>query len=511
MQKLLFVTIFLFQISISIAQDSLFNKVFYENSIEDYATSTTHNYEGGLIIVGSRNWNEGLVFSIDSLGNENWSKNFTADQSVKFNSVIPVTDSNFVLGGSISNPVTGATEAYYLKIDRFGDTLWTRTMYFDNLYSSAVIDIIPCFDSGYVLVGYTGVDQNNFITKTDVDGNLIWSKVFGNVELNDIKGVEQLYDSSFVVAGNGYNATDGTYSYIMNLSSEGLINWSKKYLSIIVADLESTDSGFVCLYTSDPNSFIGLFEIDTDGAPIWNKYYDQLYSNSTLGLNLSKISEKAFAISSGEYFSGWMARVDSLGEFIDGKNLVLSCASVVENSEKSLFIVGNGPLYGIKSILLNAHIGIYKTDSLMNLSADGFCDWGGLFNNAIPTTINSFTLPIDSIGVLTSGFQNAEIYTVPFLTYYGCVDFIGEIEENDLENDLSIYPNSSNGIFNFDQSSNRNLEIKVYSLTGQEIYSTKSSNLSTSIDLGAFKQGIYFYIVSSGSEFTSGKLILIND
>ena len=77
-------------------------------------------------------------------------------------------------------------------------------------------------------------------------------------------------------------------------------------------------------------------------------------------------------------------------------------------------------------------------------------------------------------------------------------DFVitGVLSNSNFElNNIAIYPNPSNGIFNISLGNIAPSLIEVYDLTGKIILSKKDvviSNAETAIDLSSASQGIYF-------------------
>ncbi len=65
------------------------------------------------------------------------------------------------------------------------------------------------------------------------------------------------------------------------------------------------------------------------------------------------------------------------------------------------------------------------------------------------------------------------------------------IEETVFKNETNIYPNPSNGIFTINASKVIN-EVKIYTILGKLLCTTKSVPTNNSIDLSAFGNGIFF-------------------
>lgn len=83
------------------------------------------------------------------------------------------------------------------------------------------------------------------------------------------------------------------------------------------------------------------------------------------------------------------------------------------------------------------------------------------------------------------------------------------IEENVLNSTVNVHPNpSSNGIFNVDFAKAEN--IKVTNLAGEVIFNetVKSNEVSKSINLSNFNNGIYFIFVTNGNEVSKHKVVL---
>jgi hypothetical protein len=82
------------------------------------------------------------------------------------------------------------------------------------------------------------------------------------------------------------------------------------------------------------------------------------------------------------------------------------------------------------------------------------------------------------------------------------------IEDQSTKSDFSIYPNPSQGIFNF--TSNEVNNIKVYNVLGEIVYEekTKSELNVTTINLSFLTNGIYYISINSKSGFKTQKIIL---
>lgn len=78
---------------------------------------------------------------------------------------------------------------YVLKLDSYGDTIWTRT--YGGSASDWAFSIALALDGGYVIVGNTysfGAGRLDiYVVKIDADGDTLWTRTYGGI--NDDWGI----------------------------------------------------------------------------------------------------------------------------------------------------------------------------------------------------------------------------------------------------------------------------------------------------------------------------------
>ena len=120
--------------------------------------------------------------SVESFGNDTY-----ADE---FRSIIKAhNDEGFILAGFTEISALDI-EAYLVKTDLSGNTIWERTFGKTNL-PDEFLDVVPTFNGGYIMTGSKTlpgfIDTDFYTVKTDEDGRIFSNYVIGNV-FRDLNG-----------------------------------------------------------------------------------------------------------------------------------------------------------------------------------------------------------------------------------------------------------------------------------------------------------------------------------
>jgi hypothetical protein len=122
-----------------------------------------------------------------------------------------------------------ATQAYLIKTDSNGDTIWTRT--YGDTVSEDGIDVRQTRDRGYVVVGSRKIRPwtwDVYFIKTDSTGGLQWSRTYGGNQDDRGQSVQQTRDGGYIIAG--YCERAGFADYIVCLiktDPEGDTLWTR--------------------------------------------------------------------------------------------------------------------------------------------------------------------------------------------------------------------------------------------------------------------------------------------
>jgi hypothetical protein len=88
---------------------------------------------------------------------------------------------------------------------------------------------------------------------------------------------------------------------------------------------------------------------------------------------------------------------------------------------------------------------------------------------------------------------------------------LGTLSNQNFElNNVWVYPNPSNGIFNIALGTIQPTQIVAYDLTGKIVYDKKEitvTNFETKIDLSNVSPGIYFVKISNNDQITVKRII----
>ncbi len=524
MKKLTFLAVnglLLFFTIVVHAQQLTFSKVLYDSlQYGIQAHSVVATVDNGYLIVGEALYQNGIILKMDSAGNLVWNKIF---QDAVLNNIITTNDSCFVLVGK-----TTTGQACCIKIKSNGDTIWSKAITCSG-YNINALSVQQTNDSGYIMTGNT--DETNapysrvFAAKLNVTGDLEWTTILtGGNNSNLGYSVKQTPDSGYVIAGSMVNYPPyDPNAFLLKLASNGVLSWAKKYYLSTTADCYGNDviildNGFLCYLNTGYTTT--LMRTDFTGNILWRKSYYEASGNNSYGTptpKLHKTSDNGYVFVSGNgggcLINGILTKTDSIGNVIWAKSLSFGAVDVIASENKEFFVVGNGPLCGVKAPqVFSPQIGIIKTDSLGSAP-------NCISSVNIDTAINNL-ISSSAIFTATSGATETsiypDIYSIAVIKSNGCVELGSGIHESKLDNVISVYPNPSNGIFKFQSNESKPYKINVYNTLGEKIYSSGLLPLSKwrgdgaeVIDLTVQPKGIYFYqAIFSNNKFATGKLII---
>ncbi|MBN2378733.1 hypothetical protein JXM67_02890 [candidate division WOR-3 bacterium] len=219
----------------------------------DEAYSIQQTEDEGYIITGTHDgltdpWSGDMwLLKTDSVGDTLWTKTWAAENPTMTdvgNCVRQTTDGGYIL--SCYTDFSGVTYngIVVMKTDDKGDTLWT---YRDTIW------FMPCVaqttDGNFVATGYNNEDM--FLVKLDSEGGLLWKKVFGDPR-EDFRDfgycVLEISDGGYLVTGS--NTPDHRNAWLLKTDIDGNAIWSRMYGEASQSDgaywvTENSDGGFI--------------------------------------------------------------------------------------------------------------------------------------------------------------------------------------------------------------------------------------------------------------------------
>jgi hypothetical protein len=268
--------------------DSLWTRV-YGGEFNESAFAIEQTTDGGFIIAGySYTFGPGsydvYLLRTDVNGDTLWTRTYGGVDEDYGYSVKQTSDGGFIIGGSTDSFGASYDDAYLLKTDVNGDTLWTRT-YEGTGGSEAANSVRQTTDGGFILAGYTyfvGTQNRDiYLWKTDANGDTLWTRSYGGDGFDVAWCVEQTTDDGFIVVGHTTSFSIGEEIWLLKTDANGDTLWSGRYDhrdDVIARSVQqTTDGGFIVLGNTDPwgsSSDMYLLKTDSSGNSNWTKTFD---------------------------------------------------------------------------------------------------------------------------------------------------------------------------------------------------------------------------------------------
>ena len=176
----------------------------------------TNSYGAG----GSDVW----LVRTNASGISQWTQTFGGVEDDWASSVSSTADGGYVIAGYTASYGAGCWDAYLIKTDSNGDSVWTRT-YGGNLYDAA-LHVFETDDGGYIVTGFTGgigewIGGDIWIMKTDENGDELWTSTYGGAYEDWGFITRPTIDGGYIIAAKTRSFGAGeTDIYLIKLASE---------------------------------------------------------------------------------------------------------------------------------------------------------------------------------------------------------------------------------------------------------------------------------------------------
>ena len=228
---------------------------------EGYSVQEVPN--GGYIIAGyttsfGAGHDDVYLIRIDAGGDTLWTRTYGGLNNEEGWSVQPTADSGYIIAGVTSSYGAGGGDVYLIKTNALGDTLWTKTLGgADNDFGYSVQQTAG---GGYIIAGSTrsrGAGHSDaYLIKTDALGDTLWTRTFGDTGYDAGYSAQQTTDGGYIIAGytDGFGANEYDV-YLIKTDALG---------NVAVAEPKASPTRAPALsLTCEPNPVVGTTTIRT--------------------------------------------------------------------------------------------------------------------------------------------------------------------------------------------------------------------------------------------------------
>jgi hypothetical protein len=305
--------------------------------------------------------------------------------------VIQTSDGGYAIIGWTSNITTYDTDGIYIvKMDFAGQLQWSKVL--GESSSGTGRSIVETSDRGLLAFGNTNAfnargDQDLYVAKLDVNGNLLWNKTYGGPNDDSSVQVIRAADGGYALLSQISSPVDYTplYTQVIKIDAGGNTQWNKTYSASAVGlggYLMQANDGYLVaglLDTQNNAQDFLLFKINSAGTLLWNKTYGG--SIDDFASFISQTSDGGYLLAGktnpiGSYFDEnqqiLMVKVNANGDMQWNRTIHTATGStdvVYQYSDAAQTLDGGYAFIGFNLTLDNfrANAILTKTDTLGNI------------------------------------------------------------------------------------------------------------------------------------------------
>jgi len=489
------------------------NAVFQSGSVTN-GVYVEQTFDSGYFVAGTINVNmsDFFLMKVNNNGDTLWTKTFGGNFTELLYSAKQTSDSGFILAGVTNSFSQGATDGYLIKTDVSGNIIWSKNYGgFDNDWFESIDETD---DGNFIACGSTytyGAGAHDvYLVKISSNGNIIWTKTIGSPQYDSGRDVQQTVDKGFVITGytNGFTAATSRI-YVIKTDSTGSVIWTKIFGGVIGEDTKCIrqcfDGGYaISGYTNSYGAGatdIFLLKLDINGNFQWMKTYGG--ASEEIGNDIEQTSDSGFILTGRTYtFGGTERYVYMIKTNSSGDTL---WTKAYQSS------ICNG--YSVKQTYDGGYINASVPASLLLIKTDAFGNSG--CNDISTNTIVSSVTPLQLSGYQTgsggtAGTAGTLIRYIPITLDTLCISLIGVKEI--YEPEAIIYPNPSLNLFTVElKNSHNDSRILLYNSQGILVSEQNSKYKKIVINRNGLASGLYFVeIIEDGKIIFNSRVFFID-
>jgi len=282
----------------------------YGGAQEDKGWSIQQTSDGGYIVAGYTNSytygnNDIAIYKLNSSGNKVWFKHYGGTEDDGAKSIQQTSDGGYIVAGYTESYTYGNEDFAIYKLNSSGNKVWFK--HYGGTQDDKGRSIEQTSDGGYIVAGdtysYTYGSYDFAIYKLNSSGNKVWFKHYGGTQTDHSYSIQQTSDGGYIVVGYTDSYTYGSYDFaIYRLNSSGNKVWFKHYgganndwgRSI----QQTSDGGYIVAgntysYTYGMSDF-AIYKLDSSGNKVWFKHYGG--TSSDAGMSIQQISGGGYVV-----------------------------------------------------------------------------------------------------------------------------------------------------------------------------------------------------------------------
>jgi hypothetical protein len=293
--------------------------------------SVQQTSDGGYIIVGCAKPHlaggnaDVLLIKLNCFGDTVWTRRYGGSNEDEGHSVQQTSDGGYIIAGS-----TGG-RLFLVKTDSAGNSLWTKVCEGGTVGRS----VRQTNDGGYIVGGTLSKVQDMYLVKTNTLGDTLWTRAFSGPDNDEGYSVQQTSDGGYILAGYTHinrAAHWETDVYLVKTDSSGNTLWARTYGGTDwdrgASVQQTSDNGYVIVgstqgdgYTSPTHLDIFLVKTNASGDTLWTRTYSSSQVSADAGNSVQQTTDGGYIIAGFEKLSEargqermYIVKTDSSGE-----------------------------------------------------------------------------------------------------------------------------------------------------------------------------------------------------
>lgn len=438
--------------------------------------------------------------------------------------VIPIADTNYIAVGTTQTGGINGPNLLIFQTTSTGQLSWWKDIGGIGIENGKAVTR-ALDSSGYFIAGLrNNLDSSGYdvlLVKTDLNGNLAWSKTFGGTNWEMSHSIASFQDSTYLIAGETFSFGAGQKDvYLIKVNSNGDTIWTKTfggpdndYANYVMIDRYNNALVIGSTQSFGAGNYDAYFiYLDANGDTIWTKTVGTSEDDFgySVDMNVDINNTMSFIIGYTSYYApdlaqnSYLLKIDSLGNSISTFPQMEANAEILDHikvksvgPERAVFTADIKYAYNEIAIIY------------MLRMTNGFTPW---IQNTYGSGGNEGSYPTQIIQTLDRGFiisgycenwgpgpTSAFLLKTDSMTFGPNTPVMGiELHSKD---DLQIFPNPVEGGYFFINATSEIKSVTLTNLTGQIVkeYSIIQHQQSLVLDNPGLTSGIYIVSVTTNN------------